>query len=476
MSGQQSFIGHGSNGEPTFTVGQHTNIPWPVFIPEVKWDEGFRAILNYPDALDNRNPIMVPAAAYQGLRNKPAIVNRENEEGEKVGEEEVEALEANHPLIYFDPPELYNFRRTSTLRKYYFKGKYSDAQQFKSHLRDGNYDDALELLPEFQSEFVKANFDRVTDEISEATPPRRTRYSNNSTDDVWSSIGKDDMNGYFKEIVEDASGRSSAIIPPVPLLGPRLESSLVTGHCTANKTMSEIAGNDSNTSSYYHICIKHAVLRTSSDAPATILDITRRELEEENYAGVAITIRNPHRLDAAGSLARAETFVKNLVETAEEFGLPVIAPRSEWLGSLLTDNGVAAFSDLMSSRWEYKQDYSGGPSEEWKKYGRMVTYGDAKRVLADPEDDDNESVVEYLEDGNLTEFDELPNSPPGDPSSDDTLKQKLGSPYDYRVDFAKPRKLSHVCEAQKFREDRRRGVANPAREYLKDSDNQYISI
>lgn len=474
MVSTPSFMGTSSDGQPTFTIDQHELIPRPAFIPEIKWDEGFLAILNHRDALQKQNPIMVPAAAYPALRNKPQIVERTNDHGEEIGEKEVAELESNHPLLYFDPPELYNYRRTYTLRTYYFKGKRDKKKEFDSYLVDGQFDEALKILPAFQRAFFKANLDKVTAELSGAPSPSETEYNINSTDEAWSELEEDDMEGYFSEIAADASGRSAVCIPPVPVIRRRPKNSLVTALCSANSTMADVASNPRQPKSYFHLCITHTTLQPSGeDAGNLLLDIVRKELENVNYAGIVLTIRNPHKIDAAGSLARTETFIQNLCEIGATLDLPVIMARSGWLGTLATDNGVAAWSDMMNSAWEYTSS-SGGPAEMWKKYGTVATHGDAKPLTADPDAD--ETIIDYIQEGKISQFDPLPNEPPGNLAEGETLRQKLGSPREFRIWFAKPRKLSHIYEAKTLQENRQNGKVTPARVYLRESENPYLDV
>jgi len=87
---------HTSGSEESFEMGEHT-ISSPVYIPEIKGAEGLRAILDHVDALDENNPIMVPAAKWSSLRERNIILTRTNDDGEEIGEEEIADLEENHP-------------------------------------------------------------------------------------------------------------------------------------------------------------------------------------------------------------------------------------------------------------------------------------------------------------------------------------------------------------------------------------------
>jgi|GEM_PF-6726233 len=473
MSRSNSFISENSQGEPVFSLGDHEKIPKPVFIPEIKSYEGLYAVLTYTSALDVKNPVMVPSAAYESIRSK--TVRRYSENTPEISEQKVETFEKDYPLILLDPPELFNYRKPNALINYYFKGQKKDKEDFESKIRDGDYENALSQLPKCISGFIKANLDKVTNHIEGAPTPHPEYFEVSSTDQAWQELDSEDYMDYYQELMDTRDKLSGVLIPPVPKITRKMADSLTVATCTSNAKMAEICKTDGTPNSYFHVFLDHLALKSDgSGIGRRVLGMIEGEIERKDYAGIALTIRNPHKVDSSGRRARTSTFVSNVVQTAEEHGLPVIAPRSEWLGALFTDNGVAGFSDMMNSGWEYPDGSPGGPEEIRHHYGRLTAYDDAQILRVDP--DVGTGAIEYMRNGNLTEFESLPNTPPGDLTNGESYEQVLGTPPEYRRKFSKPRKLSHVYEAKEFREKRSQGVNQPAREYLKHSNNPYIDV
>ncbi|NLV10697.1 hypothetical protein GOC74_12260 [Halomicrobium mukohataei] len=458
-------------------MGTHDEIPSPSYIPEVKGHEGLRAILDHIDALEPNNPIMVPAAKWSKLRERNIIVSRTNEDGEEIGESEIEELEENHPLVYYDPPELYNYKRTRTLTNYLFKHGAWNGERFDELFRQGHHKEGLRELPEFVHPFIHANVNRVLEEIDGASQVSPSSLEINSTEQAWTSLEPRNFDDYYQVLAVQAAKRPSAVVvPPVPQLSREWNEHLVDAWSTSNARMAKEAA-DKGTEAYYHLYIDYQAFdaEASEDTASQALRVLDRELDENGYAGIALTVHQPNRIWQTNKAARMQTFVEDLSRIGDEHELPIICPRSEWFGSFITDLGVQAFSSLLNGQWQYSRYSSGGGPTGADKYGSTMIPNEARALKV--QSDDREDLEGYLEayDG-LPDVKGLPSRPPTYDESAGDLKEKFGTSPEFRRTFGKPRRLAHVEEARRFREQRAEGVQNPAREYLKDSENPYIEV
>lgn len=475
MVTESEYIESSSKDKRTYRIGEHAGIPWGTFAPEIKGAEGIHAILDHVENLESHNPIVVPSASYKWLRNKRGVLNRTNDLGEEIGQQEVAALEENHPIIYRDPPELFNFKRSAKILRYYLKAKKEKRSKIETELRRGEVEQALGRLPKFIQAFIQANYGRLAEEIEGVQVPRSSKFGVHSSEEVWMNLEWSDYEGYYSELSADASGRSSTLVPPVPLLRKKLLNSLVTATCTSNAVMAEATEGSVSTDAHFHLYLNYDTLAgNGGEHGKYLLNVVQNEISSGDYAGIAVTIREPPKIETAGLLARTETFFQNLIDIGERAGIPVIAPRSEWLGALLTDDGLAAYSAMMNSGWEYNQERSGGPGLS-DQYGKLVTYPDTRLLKVNPPDEEID-LREYIADGELADLGSLPMSPPGDLEQGQSLQQQLGTPQQFREEFSKPRKLNHVFEAQRLREQRETGEQAPARNHLRQSDVPYIDV
>ncbi len=478
MSSNTSHLHESADGKDVFRMGGHDDIPSPVYIPELKGAEGLHAVLDHVDALDPKNPIMVPAAKWSWLRGKKEITARTDGEGNHSGIKEIEELEENHPLAFYDPPELYNYKRTKTLTNYLFKHGGWEQERFEKHAKRGNHSDALAELPEFAQPFVHANYNRVLEELDGASQVSESDLKISSPEEAWTSLEQRNFDDYYQVIANEAAKRpSTVIIPPVPQLSYEWHDDLVTAWCTSNSRMAHHTVDRENCETYFHLYMDYRTwdTETSDDTASRSLKILERELEHGNYAGIALTVHRPNRIWQTNRAARMETFMTNLSRLGSEFQIPIICPRSEWFGSYVTDYGIQGFSSLMNGAWQYQRYSSGGGPTGADKYGKVMIPNEARALKL--QSDTQEDLEGYIEaNGGLPEVDGLPSKPPTYDSDGSSLKEKFGTSPKFRQTFGKPRRLGHVKEAQKFRKDRTEGIENPAREYLRDSKNPYIEI
>jgi hypothetical protein len=463
-----------SDGETIVQIGNHRGIETPFFAPEIKnWQNDLHVTLDYRGALDDHNPVLVPAWDWQRLREKNAILQRQSDRETPTGEKEIKELEQNHPLIYYFPPELFAYRgKTNILHTYLLKRDKEAKSDFKSALQDGNSEAALNQLPEFARPFIQSNFNPILNDFS--IPKGAVSDSGEDPEEIWKSVPDSHYDEFFGQIAAEAMDRPSAVVvPPVPLI-QRYDGDLITAVCKANSKMSEFAREDGEPRAYFHLYLHYTSFsngqRGEEDTASRALKILRNEVERGDYAGIAITIYKGEEVFESSTAPRVETFFRNLGSFAEEQNLPVISPRSEWLGFWATDLGIDGFSSLYNGSWVYR---SGGAVDDVDQYGYTMVPSESRSLKL--QSNNGKDIEDQIASGGLSGLDALPDVPPKPPSDfdpDTGLQSRYGTPFFYRRHFGKPQKLNHVWEARQVRS----GNSTSARDRLEDSENEYVEF
>lgn len=472
MSDTNSFKSN-HDEETTVQIGNHIGIETPFFAPEIKnWHYDLHVTLDYREALDDNNPILVPAWDWPRLRERRAILQRTDGET-SIGEKEVSQLEKSHPLIHFFPPELFAFRgKTDILQTYLLKRNKEAKSEFKEALQNGDVDTAFNQLPQFARPFVQSNFTPILTDLDISNDT----ISGTGADpaEIWKNLPDSYYDGFFGQLAKDAMGLPSAVtIPPVPLID-RYDSDLITAMCKANSTMSELANSNEEPRSFYHLYLHYTAFSDGrgdeEDTASKALNILRNEVEKGEYAGIAITIYNGKEVLEKSTVPRVRTFFQHLSSFAAEQNLPVICPRSEWLGFWATDFGIDGFSSLYNGNFVYR---SGGGVDDVDRYGYTMVPSEARSLKI--RSDDGADIEEQLTDGGLSGLDVLPDKPPNPPTDfepGNELQAEYGTSFYYRRHFGKPQKLNHVWEARTVRSE----DGQSARGHLEDSENEYVEF
>ena len=220
---------------------------------------------------------------------------------------------------------------------------------------------------------------------------------------------------------------------------------------------------------YFHAYADYSILKSDTDVDEDLLTMMRQELEDGDYAGVAVTLSNYQRAWDSGLSVRVESFINDIANIAMEKRLPFILPRSGWYGGYLTDHGAHVFSSLLNGNEKYNPR-SGGVSQE-AAYGTTPFYGDCLDLGVG-------DAFEVLKNtgGQATHIPGLPDAPPRFNERASEWDDRLGGSTDYRKEFSKARRLLHAEEAREWRESIRRGrTATPARMYFKKSEHNDLS-
>jgi hypothetical protein len=458
------FVERTRSGIDEVRISGQSGIQAPFYVPEIKGPEGLEALLYAHGALDDTNPITVPGYRWKDIRSKPTFKDKKDE---------IKQLISQHPIYYYEPVELFRYTQPKNLVTYAFQGSRSSSREFYQRIRKGDIQKAVGMLPEFFQPFLEAQLERLIEKTSDATVPRSLNTKNEKIHEGWRDQRADQgFQSYFDYLVEDAVKQPDvSIIPPVPPILSSSGQDAISRTRGVNRYMTRLC--ESKTSSlsgnrvysYFHIYLDQGVFKSNSRNNKKIVSALEAELDEYDYAGVALTISNYDRAWNNNLSTTLEKFVTAVTNISRDHDLPVVLPRSGWYGTHLTDFGVQAFSSLMNGNLEYTQRATGGMGAE-AKYGTVPVYGHATEV--------NISKLEsYLKQngGQMHQIDQLPSSPPTFNPNASSIKQRFGSARDFRIEFGKPRRLTHVQESRELRHDKEAGVPQPARRYLERSNH-----
>ncbi|OKY78299.1 MAG: hypothetical protein BTN85_0787 [Candidatus Methanohalarchaeum thermophilum] len=468
------YIKKDKEGLEEIKVGKEDSIKCPVFIPEIKSSEDLYPLLNHRNFLENKNPIMVPGYKWQKIRTKEEFTDRKDE---------IKKLMKDHPLLYYEPPELFRYKRPSNLITYSLRGSRAKRRDFNKEIKNKNIDDAIEILPEFFQPFVECQLNRVLeimeDKYDESLEEEKLERWDKPIAQAWTDerVNKG-WQEYFFTLAKDASKMPNAnLIPPSP---PLLKSSKlinkenrvladlkrIRGVNRAMMNITEKVGGE--LSSYFHLYIDYGIFKPNSNVSLRKLqEKIEKEIQVNSYAGIALTISNYSKVWKNDLVKRLGNFITSIVNIAKENYLPVILPRSKWYGEYLTDYGVNGFSSLMNGHYRYSQRSTGGIGEK-ARYGKVP-------VIELANEYNIEKIQRFLKEyGELPNIESLPSKPEWNPDGG-SLTEKFGNPKQFRIHFGKARRLSHVEEASRLRESIKDGNLSPAKRYLEKSDHPELS-
>lgn len=358
--------------EASIAGAQH--IETPTYSPEIASDEDLEVVLRYRDVLDEGAPILVPGYRWQQIRTMPKF---------REVEPEIRDLIRNHSTLYYEPVELFRYRRPRKLVSHAFRGSQSKSREFYKKLRGDQYDAAIDLLPTFFQPFIEAQLEPLLERVDGATVPPRFEDTARKATEAWrDDRANSGYESYFAEIAKDAQrSPNSAVIPPVPPVQKSSEPNVISrvrgsniGMRTTVDVVNEARFGDP-LRTYFHAYADYSILKSDTGVDEDLLTMMRQELEDGDYAGVAVTLSNYQRAWDSGLSVRVESFINDIANIAMEKRLPFILPRSGWYGGYLTDHGAHVFSSLLNGNEVYNPNSSGGIPKK-AKYGTTPFYGE----------------------------------------------------------------------------------------------------
>lgn len=467
MSAQQTFLEVNQDGIEEYRISSESGIKSPNAIPEIKSPEDLHAVLPRLEALDENNPVMVPGYRFEEIRTKPAM--------SKYGQR-MNRLMNGHPLLYFEPPELFRYAMPDDLVTYGFQGSRSKRIEFNKKVEAGELDEAIEMLPLFFQPFVDRARSTLLRSYEDGPDPGTEE--NGKIAEGWGDPRADQgYKSYYREIVENAKqANNSHVVPPVPVVRKSSEGTVVRRLRGSNIAMADICDAttfafDNPVFPYYHIYAHQNILREGQAHVQDLYEALQTDLDAHNFGGVVLTLTGYETIWENGIQDSLFDFVDRITDIAKRYSMPVHLPRSNWFGAALTDVGVNGFGFLLNGKETYPQGGGGmdGNNPHYQ-YGSIAIYD----LSVDPLLDVYENFLAN-NGGQAHPISGLPNQPPKYNPRGSTYKEKFGKPRDFRIDFGKPRRLLHAQEAREFRKGIKNGLKNPARRYLERSQHPHLS-
>lgn len=456
-----------ASGLDQIRIGDRTQIERVRFSPEVKGPEGLEALRRGRNALTDGDPLTISGFRAQNIRSQPRF---------KQYRSQIQGLFTRRPIYYFEPVELFRYRRPRQLVTYSLRGDIADIKDFYAKIRDRNFDRAIDKLPTFTQPFIEAQIDSLLDTRDNLPDNQNQIQTSDHVHEAWRAKRTDQ--GYptfISEIIDEAENTpDSAVIPPVP---PVLQSSgqdvitrtvgyndLVWDHC---KTSFEDASSGTTTA-YLHFYIDKGIFAPSADNDGRVITAIRNQLNTRPYAGLAITISNLSNIWNAGYDEALERFISELEVISHDKSIPLVAPRSGYYGMYLTDYGVDIFSSLMNGNLELNR--KGGAPSEVAKYGTLPIYDRCVDVTVD-----SLTTILARRQGRLYSVQGIPDSPQIFNPTENTLEAQYGKPKQFRVGYGKQRRLLHLQEAREIQAEIKQGTPHPATRYFETSDHPDLS-
>jgi len=460
---QKQFLVFDQPGERTtsYVVG-NVEIPAPSFIPEIKGDEDIEVILKNTRLLPRGNPILVPAYRWTKLIENPLF-----RDGDAYrGIQSVPSFVKEHPIMFFDPPELFRYTLTKTLVSYALKGDRGAARRFNNHLKKGNRQAAINMVDPFFQPFIDRQMSSILSdlEIDQSDSDEKTSH----LEEAWldSRINEAYFPYIFGIVTEAQKMPNATVIPPVPPLLKSSGRTFLSRIKMANRAASLACKMASESVEskvifpFYHLYVDWNIIEPGQgNDVATVLQMLKEGITSGRFGGVAVTIKGYDDAAKARKITQLAMFMNDIVNIAHEYKLPVITTRSKWYGLYFTDYATQGFSCLMSGTDRYNR--RGALKNPEDKYGKTPII---------------EKCIEVkLEDlkGMMKQYGECP--------SIEGLPRKLspellmkGKEKDFRINWSKPMRLIHVEEARRMRETKSKGIWNPAKLYLNRSDDPVL--
>lgn len=463
MSVAKPFLTHDSDGIEQYRISTIDDIKTPAFSPEIKGAEDLHVVLQNLSALDDSTPITVPGYTWEPLWTK-----------NEFSRYDIEMRELHdHPIIYYEPPELFRYKMPQVLKTYALRRSRGKVRDFNKKLSAGNIDEAIDLLPEFFQPFMELQRESLLNAEDEPVPPHLEDTDGKLVDGWRDSRADTGYEAYYRQLVEDASSaRHAHVVPPVPaILGSsdRYAIQRMHGSNNAMSSMCEAArqGFGNPVFPYYHVYADYGILKSNSNNDKEIIDQIEKGLDNGQFGGVAITFTGYENVWENQLGMRLNQFIQSVSDMARARSVPLILPRSGWYGLHLTDEGAHGFSSLFNGKERYTRRSGGMPKDRPDlKYGKTALYGEAVEISLN--DLDN-----YLRNnqGQVTQIDGLPHQPPKHDTSSESVGERFGGARDFRIKFSKPRRLIHAEECREVQESLRRGQQAPARRYLERSEH-----
>lgn len=439
-----------------------TKIPFPAYVPEIKGSEDWGVFIKNINLFPEKWPVMVQAGYWKKLASSVPLVTL------NLDLDTAKAIKEHH-FIFYEPPELYSFKIVSLLLKHSFSGNSSTARSFWKHVKEGDYEKALMLLPAFERKFAKAIWPYVLGKLKKETQEQSsTKLSDyrRILESVWLSIDQEYITKLNSLMFETPNLGSTSFIPPMPLLKSTSTAEMISQVLRMNRASGFLVSEKlkeltkdgpskvSISAPWLHLYLDTSCFEASSEDKGHfglqgIIQLVESSFNSQVHVGITLTINGIENLKSEQTKKnRLISAIENLDDFAVSHGVPLYLPRSGYYGMELLDYGVEFFGSLLSGGLRYS---SGGAFDLQEEYGKTAVYGTGDLNLSDLES--------YLK--NNKELPYLANLPSTIP------EEWLLKPVIFRTNFSKPRRIAtHTREVREIAESVKKGIPKPAYNYL----------
>lgn len=468
-------VGSGIIGK--LTIHERT-IPTPSFVIEVAGEEDLTVAIRNINLLKESHLVSVPAFKWETYtRNLPIAFDDE------LNRRSIEFITRHH-LLSYEPPELYRFSMPGRLVSHALRDDRLKINKFYDlAVIQDKKDEALNLLPPFEREFVKRGLDSLvwrrycalkrrnapSLEKIKKVPEKPSEKA--GADGAWSNIEEP----YRIHIVDGmqqtiAMRVSTSFVPVVRTLKASSEKFVQRQVRRQNKFV--VRAWSRILKGYYfswgrpwlHLSLDGSIFADKGETqPEDVIDITNASLEGSVHCGICLTMTGWEEAWEEGRpRTRLEGFIADLSDIAFENRLPVYAARSKWIGMDLIDKGLTFAGTILNGNERLTETGGGLSSNDPRAFGTVPVYSKCDEV----------GILELFKKGyeigklespiELHKFD-------GIESKCDPVLQN--SHTRFRMEFAKPRRMAtHTTEVREIRIALENGTLNPGRNYIKRSD------
>lgn len=454
-------------------------IATPSFVLEIASLEDFETMIRNCHLL--KEPHIVAVGAYhwvQLTQSIPTIVDDE------LSTKSRNLASMNH-IVTYEAPELYRYLMPRKLLTHALRGDSNKAKKFwKLAMVDDSKEEALALLPAFEGEFVRNQWDllrwqhysymeRLEAKSLEDVKVKPERPEDSpDPESAWSSVSESYIDHMTKGLLEcQGMNTSSSFVPGIRTLKAGSEKYVRNQVKKSNRASAFIWRNVLDGPAFpggrpwFHLSLDSSIFTKNGDVdtgPDDVLTILDASLDPSAHCGICVTMTGWQKAWQVGKPRnRLETFFTELSDVAFTRRMPTYGARSKWIGLDLVDRGLTFAGTLLNGNEMISRSSGWIDSSTEKAFGKVPIYSYCEEATLSQLFETNSEWGKFQKPIELHSFD-------GIESKCDPALQ-----YDavrFRREFAKPRRIAtHTQEVREIREALDNGVFRPGREYLKKS-------
>ncbi|MGD0535035.1 MAG: hypothetical protein ABR999_06280 [Methanoregula sp.] len=438
----------------------------PSFIPEIKGEEDVDVLLRHTSAQPQNNPVIVPANKWPKIINNPKFVIGDTSRGVQQAQLFLE----NHPIIFFDPPELFRYTMGNELIKYSLRGDKKLKSLFVNLLKKNDKENALKLADPIFRPFIERQWNTIFQDLKIDIGQISNEENSGHIEKAWLDPRVDESYVQYMLNIGNSAIKmpNSTIIPPVPPLMKSSNRAVVSRIVSSNNAASvacQYLSNESKTKyilPYFHLYMDSDIVENSTgnniNTALKILEDGLNKNTSQQFSGIAITVNGYDKLFESDHITKFKMLINDAIMIGNSHSIPTILPRSTYYGLPLLDYGIRGYSSMMNGSLKYsKGGFSDDPDD---KFGKVYLIDQCVELK-------KRDVIDYIRKNG--QFPTIPGLPLY-PTSEELLHDKL-----YRLNWSKPRKLSCIEEAKRIRKAQEKGIVNPAKLYINNSSNKDLN-